>query len=185
MLCAVLHPRSSRLSGWVLGVQGAGGAGCNAGVMRCAARPSGAKLAWLCFMCNALGSSPGLRLHKKQTAALKTKRRRKALSLCLSPPPPHPLLSGSGFPIAFALVHSPLGVRPFADGQRQFPLWGWFREHPQDPQPRSPPSPCHILGSGLVPGVPVAQEGSGGTRWGHGEGIWGQGRGIGVCNCRR
>lgn len=94
MLCAVLHPRSSRLSGWVLGVQGAGGASCNAGVMRCAVRPSGAELAWLCFMCNVLGSSPGLRLHKKQTAALKTKKEEEsALSLPYTPPPPLPTSS--------------------------------------------------------------------------------------------
>lgn len=54
MLCAVLHPAFQL---------GTGGASCNAGnnaLFCCAVQPSGASLAWLCFMCNALQSSPGL-----------------------------------------------------------------------------------------------------------------------------
>lgn len=49
------------------------------------------------------------------------------------------------------------GSDPLQTLQRQFPLWGWFREHPRYPQP-CPPSLCHILGSGLIPGVPVPQD---------------------------
>lgn len=36
MLCAVLRP-SGRLLGWVLGVLGLRGGGCNAGMVRCTA----------------------------------------------------------------------------------------------------------------------------------------------------